>query len=294
MSTGTPWPHVKLARHRSWLLGAPLVAILLACAEANADSVHGDLRVPILVYHRFGAVAADSMTVTTRVFEAHLRYLRDHDYSVIPLRQLVDHLLGKGPAPPPRAVVITADDGHRSVYTEMLPLVVRYRIPVTLFIYPSAISRADYALTWDQLREMHQTGWFDVQSHTYWHPNFKTEKKRLTPGAYEQFVMMQLTRSRDRLRQELGGAVDMLAWPFGIYDDELIGFARAAGYIAAGTLERRPVSSRDKVMALPRYLMTNGDSGKVFERLLAQPAGGHTFREAAPPALSSAAGALGE
>jgi peptidoglycan/xylan/chitin deacetylase (PgdA/CDA1 family) len=83
------------------------------------------LRIPILVYHRFGPVVADSMTVTTPVFAAHLRYLQDNAYTVIPLRQLVAYYLGAAPQPPLRSVVITVDDAHLSVYSQMLPLVQR-------------------------------------------------------------------------------------------------------------------------------------------------------------------------
>jgi peptidoglycan/xylan/chitin deacetylase (PgdA/CDA1 family) len=204
------------------------------------------------------------MTVTTTVFESQIKYLRDNGYTVIPLRRLVDYYLGKEPPPPPRSVVITVDDGHKSVFTEIFPLVKRYRIPVTLFLYPSAISNAPYAMTWEQLREMKKTGLFDFQSHTYWHPNFKNEKKRLTPSEYEKFVEMQLKRSKDKLEEELGVKVDMLAWPFGIYDNELIAKAREAGYIAAFTMERRHANISDNIMALPRYRMTNADIGNIL------------------------------
>lgn len=111
---------------------------------------------------------------------------------------------GEAPPPPPRAVVITADDGHRSVYAHMFPLVKRYGVPVTLFVYPSAISNAAYAMTWAQLEELAQSGPFDIQSHSYWHPNFKQEKRRLPADQYERLVESQLTKSnasryRDRL-----------------------------------------------------------------------------------------------
>lgn len=129
---------------------------------------NNQFRIPILVYHRFGAIAADSMTITVALFEAHLKYLRDNGYRVIPLRQWVEHRLNGAPELPARAVAITADDGHRSVYTHMLPLVRLYRLPVTLFIYPSAISNADYAMTWEQLSELKQTSLFDIQSHSFW------------------------------------------------------------------------------------------------------------------------------
>lgn len=57
-------------------------------------------------------------------------------------------------------------------------------------------------------------------------------------------------------------------WPFGIYDEELIKKAVEVGYTAALTLERRHASDSDHLMALPRYLVTQADKGKAFERLL--------------------------
>jgi peptidoglycan/xylan/chitin deacetylase (PgdA/CDA1 family) len=228
----------------------------------------GSLQVPILLYHRFGPVASDGMTVTTPLFESHLKYLRDNGYRVIPLRELVDHYLGKRGAPPPRSVAVTVDDGHISVYTDMFPLVKRYQCPVTLFVYPSAISNVSYAMTWGQLRELKETGFFDLQSHTFWHPNFKKDKKRLTPADYESFVGAQLKKSKDKLEKELNIRVDMLAWPFGIYDDDLIHKAKEAGYVATYTMERHPANRLDNVMALPRYLMTNGNSGRTWTTIL--------------------------
>jgi peptidoglycan/xylan/chitin deacetylase (PgdA/CDA1 family) len=222
---------------------------------------------PILVYHRFSPSAADSMTVRTSVFEEQLQHLRQHDYVVIPLRRLVAHLRGALP-PPLRSVVLTVDDAHRSVYEEALPLIRRYGIPLTLFVYPSAVSNADYAMTWEQLRELTATGLVEVQSHTYWHPNFAREKKRLSPDAYKHFVQDQLRRSRATLESRLGNPVDLLAWPFGSFDAELMRAASEAGYLAAVTLERRHAGSADLIMALPRYLVTDRDRGSQFEALL--------------------------
>jgi len=223
-------------------------------------SAKGELRdTPILLYHRFGPVAADSMTVTTAVFESQLKYLRDHGYAVIRLRQLVDYYLGKKETLPSLSLVITVDDGHKSVYTDLFPLLKKYRIPVTLFLYPSAISNASYAMTWDQLREMKETGLLDFQSHTFWHPNFKNEKKRLKPAEYGNFVEMQLKKSKEKLERELHVKVDMLAWPFGIYDEELVNKAIGAGYTAALSMDRRHTNISDNVMTLPRYLINNAD-----------------------------------
>ena len=264
----------------SWLALVASVALVAASpnvslipagagsARDQRDARPDSLSTSILVYHRFGPVVADSMTIRTSTFRGQLQYLKDHGYRTVPLRVLVAYLLRKGPPPPARSVVITADDGHRSVMTEMLPLVREYGVPVTLFIYPSAISNASYALTWEQLQTLARTGLFDVQSHTYWHPNFKVEKRRLAPDAYLKLVLMQLMRPRTVLKQKIGVDADLLAWPFGIYDEELLRLAAQSGYVAGLTLDARAITASSSLMALPRFLVTDSASGKRFAAML--------------------------
>jgi len=235
----------------------------------NQPPLNQGTGVPILLYHRLGPTVADGMTIKTPVFEEHLKYLRDNGYKVIPLRQLVDWYLKKGPQPPAKSVVIVADDGHKSVYSDMFPLAKKYHVPVTLFIYPSAISNAKYAMTWDQLRELKKSGLFDIESHTYWHPNFKKDRRKMPPAEFEKSVTMQLGKSKARLEKEMGTKVDMLAWPFGIYDDYLLKKAAAAGYVATFTIEARHATAGENVMKLPRYLLINADQGKAFAQIVA-------------------------
>ncbi len=251
-----------------FLLLALLFAASVSYSGQAPTPASGDVHVPILLYHRFGPTVADGMTITTPVFEAHLKYLKENGYHVIPLRQLVDWYLKKGPAPAPKSVVIVEDDAHKTVYSDMLPLAKKYNVPVTVFVYPSAISNAKYALTWDQLRELKKSGLFDIQSHTYWHPNFKQDKKKLSPAEFEKLVDTQLKKSKARLEKELGGEVDLLAWPFGIYDEYLLKKAAEAGYISTFTIEAHHATAADSVMKLPRYLLVNADQGKAFAQIV--------------------------
>lgn len=232
------------------------------------SAVAPEVSVPILLYHRFGPTVADGMTITTPVFASQMQYLHANGYKVIPLRQLVQWYQGKGAAPGPKSVVIVEDDAHKSVYSDMLPIIRKYRYPVTIFVYPSAISNAKYAMTWEQLRELKKTGLFDIQSHTYWHPNFKREKRKLAPAAYDKLVMEQLVKSRRKLEQEVGGPVDLLAWPFGIYDDHLLQKAKEAGFVSTFSIERRHATAQEKLQILPRYLLVQADQGKAFAQLL--------------------------
>ncbi len=224
-------------------------------------------RFPILVYHRFGPAVADSMTVRVASFQNQLSIIRELGFRVMPLADAVEGLRANR-VQDSRVVSITADDGHRSVYEMMWPIILEARLPVTLFIYPSAISNASYAMTWEQLREMLHSGLVGIGSHTFWHPNFRNEERRLSPKAYRPFVKFQMERSKKELEQRLSIPIRYLAWPFGIYDDYLIRTAQEAGYTAAFTIERRLVAPADRLMALPRFLMTDADTGLRFERLI--------------------------
>jgi peptidoglycan/xylan/chitin deacetylase (PgdA/CDA1 family) len=257
-----------MGRWLAALLTALVLTSSFVCPASAAEEP--PLNVPILLYHRLGPVLTDDMTVTTPVVESQLKLIKERGYQIIPLRALLDAYNEPEAPPPERSVVLVADDGHRSVYTDLFPLIKRFQIPVTLFIYPSAISNpsAPYAMTWEQLAEMKASGLVDIQSHTFWHPNFKIDKKRLAPAAYDKFVQDQLVKSKAVLDQRLELKVDLLAWPFGIYDDELIKAASAAGYVAAFSIERRPVTRNEKLMSLPRFIVTDADRGERFERLL--------------------------
>lgn len=243
-----------------WLLVLSAIPFITETALA-AQSI------PILVYHRFGVTATQLTTIRTDTFAQQIQWLRDNKIAALPLRAVVD-ALRTGDAPGNgAAVVLTADDGHVSIYTDMYPLILRYRMPVTLFIYPSAVSNSKTALTWQELSEMIASGLVDVQSHTYWHPNFRVEKSRLESG-YEPFVRKQLSLSKTRIEEHTGLKVDLLAWPFGIHDQHLEQLASECGYVAAFTIERKRAQPGDDPFALPRYEVTDGDRGARFEALV--------------------------
>lgn len=238
-----------------------IIAVFSGSVFANPNSV------PILCYHRFGPTVADSMTIRTDTFISQLDYLKENGYTVVPLADAIAWHEGKKELPD-KSVVITVDDGHISQFTVMKPIIEKYKIPVTLFIYPSAISNASYAMTWDQLAQMRDDQLFNIQGHTYWHPNFKTEKKRLKPAEYEKFVKMQLGKSKSVLEKKLAISIDTLAWPFGIENQELQSFATQNGYHSALALEGRTANKTDSILALPRYLMAEQYKGKAFVALL--------------------------
>lgn len=240
-----------------------LILLAMSLLPYNAFAAE-TLNIPILCYHNFNPTKPGSMNLTPERLESQLKWLKDNGYTVISLKEAVEYLQGKRDSLPPKSVVITADDGWKSVYTYMLPLAKKYNIPVTLFIYPQTISSGKNAMTWDELKELQQTGLFDVQSHTYWHPNFKQQKKKMSPANYEKFVQTQLVNSRKVLEEKMGHKVTLLAWPFGIYDDFLEQQAEKAGYVMAFSIDARTANQNYKPMAQPRFMIVEGQSMKTF------------------------------
>ena len=131
---------------RVWLLGAVVVLTLGATASSPDTSraatkpAADSLRVPILVYHSVmphhsGQTAEQRvLDVDDSVFVAQMRYLLDGGYHVVSFAALVDALEGRDTLPS-RAVVLTFDDGWENQYTHAFPLLRRFGLTATFFVF---------------------------------------------------------------------------------------------------------------------------------------------------------------
>jgi peptidoglycan/xylan/chitin deacetylase (PgdA/CDA1 family) len=150
----------------------------------------------------------------------------------------------------------------------MAPMLAPTKWPATLFIYPSAISNASYAMRWEQVKQMQAMGQYSIQSHTYWHPNFAKERRQQPAADFERFARNQLARSKAVLEDRLGRPVTQLAWPFGVFDEGVMEMAASLGYQASMALGNKPCAASDPMQALPRYLMVDEFSGKRLKQLI--------------------------
>lgn len=149
-----------------------LVALLLMTFASSAQA--GLL---VLSYHDVrDDVAAkgdpDRYAVSTSNFAAHLDWLRSHAYHPVSVQQVLDARAGKR-APPSRPVLLTFDDGLRSVYTRVFPLLQAYGYPalvapVTSWVELPAGQVVPYGhrdfthedfVTWAQLRGCRTAAW---------------------------------------------------------------------------------------------------------------------------------------
>jgi peptidoglycan/xylan/chitin deacetylase (PgdA/CDA1 family) len=236
-----------------------LAALLLLAGPARAEPAW---TVAVLAYHRFDPAAARAATVvTTPLFIRQMEEIAAAGLPVIPL-----HALLAGGAVPRHAVAITADDGYRSVYTQMFPVLKRFGFHATLFVNPAMIGGGAF-LTWAEIADMRASGLVDVQAHTLTHPDFRVERARRTPEGFAAFVAHELAGSRQMLAAH-GIEADLLAWPYGIHDGELERAAARAGFAAAFALDGRAAVPGTDPYAWPRYQVYQTDQPERFRLIL--------------------------
>ena len=100
----------------------------LAAAEIPEKAAAVDVSengVTVLIYHRFGENTYPTTNISLDRFREQLEYLKNNDYTVISLEMLLGYLT-KNTSLPPRCVVLTMDDGYRSVYEKAWPLLQEY------------------------------------------------------------------------------------------------------------------------------------------------------------------------
>jgi poly-beta-1,6-N-acetyl-D-glucosamine N-deacetylase len=116
-----------------------LIALVLAgAAKAEIPADNTGNGAVVFAYGRFGEDQYGSVSIALDQFDAHIAELADGGHAVLPLPVLLEKLEHGAPLPD-RAVALTIDDAHRSVYDEAFPRLKAAGVPFTLFVAPDPI-----------------------------------------------------------------------------------------------------------------------------------------------------------
>ena len=104
-----------------------LIAIKLVSVLCFSLFLKHKYVVPILMYHSVSlqAVPGDRLIVSVEAFQRQMRYLKERNYNILSLSDLVD-LISQKIKIPPRTVAITFDDGYKNNYTYAFPILKKY------------------------------------------------------------------------------------------------------------------------------------------------------------------------
>lgn len=230
--------------------------------------------------------------VSPLAFEQQILWLKAHGFHFVSVNDILaashqQKLL------PPKAVLLSFDDGYQSFYQNAYPIIKKYQAPVVLGLVGSwlspemnqsinfdgkTISRSNM-FSWSQLQEMVQSGFVELASHTYalhdgilanpqgnMQPamtarlyNNKTQKYE-TDKAYNQRIYNDLKRNNELLIKHGFKSPRVMVWPYGRYNQDVVAIAEKLGMPVAFTLNDGPNTAATDLTSLRRILVDNSMS----------------------------------
>lgn len=240
---------------------AAVVAALVLAPSGRPAGESSARQVPILMYHVIAEAPADApypnLYVSEHDFAMQMRWLARHGYTAVTQREVWSHWRG-GAALPAKPIVISFDDGYRSVFEAALPHMRARSWPGVLNLTVKNL-RVPGGLSPYKVRTLVDAGW-ELASHTLTHPDLT----RLD----EQTLTREVTRSRDVLRSRFGVPVDFFCYPAGRYDSRVIRTVRRAGYLGA-TTTLEGLARPNEPYELRRVRVSRGDGIAGFAEKLA-------------------------
>lgn len=225
----------------------------------------------VLTYHRFGRIPMDPFCVPPFEFDSHVKYVAENNLGVS-LDDLVAFVAGEKSLPSD-AVVLTSDDGFRSVWTHMLPSLRNYGVPAVAYVTASLIRDTDampsylpndqpeHYMSWSELGRLQEHG-VAIGCHSYTH-------RSLGLMSINE-AQEQAEKAKELFQARLGHNVVSFAYPYGTrsdYSDDTARMLAKVGYTTAFTSQHGAIERRMDPMSLPRIKVESGDPPWLFPKL---------------------------
>ena len=209
----------------------------------------------------------DQLAVSTKNLAAHFAWLDHHGYTPISIDDLIAASRNERTLPD-KAVLLTFDDGLKSVYTDVYPLLNVFKYPavvslVTDWVDMSPDQTIEYGarrlgrddfISWSEAREMRASGLVEFASHSadLHHGIVANPQGNLMPaaisraysgGRYESYrdfnsrIAADLARSAEAILASLGSPPRVMTWPYGKYTMSNLELADKLGMPISLTLE---------------------------------------------------------
>ncbi|WP_414161143.1 polysaccharide deacetylase family protein [Serratia sp. BNK-12] len=229
-----------------------------------------DTGIPVLTYHHLlkneenKRFRHTSTTTSDVAFSNQMTYLKQAGYDTISLYQLEAYLNNQINLPG-KAVVLTFDDGLKSVYRYAYPVLKNYGFRATAFIISSRIKRHPQKWNPDSLQFMSISELkqiqdvFDVQSHTHFLHRTDGNRQPILLSRSLHNIEFDFEHSRRALSQ-FNPHVLYVSYPFGGYNQRAIQAAKDAGFHMAVTTVQGKVKPGDNPYTLKRLYILRTDS----------------------------------
>ena len=216
--------------------------------------------IPILMYHSIAAMPKGtvmrSLHVPPKLFKLQMWILKIIGYQGLSMGELEPYLTGKKKG---RVVGITFDDGFKNNLTNALPILKRFRFSATCYIISQKIGGINEwdldrgidenpLMNEDEIKQWIGSG-MEIGSHSQNHV-------RLSESNIET-TTKEITQSRLDLESQFNCPVEHFCYPYGSYNNEIIGITKRAGYSTATTVDRGRAKFGDNLLTLSRVPITH-------------------------------------
>ena len=216
-------------------------------------------RVAVLGYHNFSKTAPVSeMLLRTDEFRKQMEYIRKSDLTVISMQEFLEWRFGARRLPA-KCVLITMDDGWRSVYTEAYPILREYGYPFHLFLYTHYLTGRGESMSPAMVKEMMRHG-ASIGSHSVSHlypKDWKAREPQDSP-AYTALIDQEFGLSQKRLTA-MFGTVNTYCYPGGYVTPAMLERIPGYGYVAAFTVLPGKVTDTEDPFQIHRYMVFGTD-----------------------------------
>ncbi len=209
------------------------------------------------------------INASPRIFARQMKWLHETGYQALNLAQL-RRAFETGDFPP-KAVVITFDDGYQDFRIDAFPVLRRYGFTATVFLAtgqiqdsPARIEGVDY-MTWHEVRDLHAEG-IEFGSHTVSHPDLRS----LGP----EEIDYEVGYSKETIEDHLGAAVGSFAYPFSFPEEDrsftrfLEDLLKNHGFEVGVSTVLGRVGRNDNRFFLPRLPVNSWDDYPLFRAKL--------------------------
>lgn len=224
--------------------------------------------VAVLIYHRVGGGSGLDVDLDPAVFDDQMATVAGQG-GALTIDEAAAMLVDPAPQPGgPPPVVVTFDDGTVDFVDEVLPVIVRHRVPVTLYVATAHLEHGlpfpgdGPPMSWAGLAEAVSTGLVTVGSHTHGHRLLD----RLAPAAIDD----ELDRSIELIGDRVGVQAAHFAYPKAVPPSPAADRAvrhRFRTAALAGT--RLNAFGRTDLHRLARSPIQASDGARYFRRKLA-------------------------
>jgi peptidoglycan/xylan/chitin deacetylase (PgdA/CDA1 family) len=229
----------------------------------------------VLCYHRFKERKPSEMTnkglgdiysITPKRFEEHMQFLKDAGYKVIPMSEYLAIMEGKEEMPA-KAVVISIDDGYKSIKDQAYPILEKFKYPSVSYVYSVFLPGGKNSLKPEDAREMMSDGLMEFGSHSHTHP-ILTKRGKMTDKQYCDFLILEIITSKRYLERKLGVTMETMGYPYGAYSKEIFKVMEKAGFKAGLSVVPSYNTKDTYKYALKRTMIYNSTTVEKLKAIL--------------------------